>query len=430
MNTTQLIKAFTAKSAELDARMKDLLKGAAEDDDGPRTLNDVEQTEYDAIEKELASVRVHIKRLEKQRDEDATTAVAPNTDADRYEGQRVIVKARGELPREQFKGQRYTQYLKAKLVSQLDYVPLVQAFKSIYGDDVGGMLYKAADPVDRSDMDGLIGPAAQDFIEILRQGSVYDVMNFRRVRADLPIARGLTNSVGYWVAEGADITASKWTADRFTLTPLKVGAIVPATSEAIRDSSPSSDRLIMQDVITAVRIRADTTLVGTAGSSSGTPAGLLNGVTPVVTSGTDADDLIADLKGLRNRFPRELQTSIELVMGPELAGDIAGMRTALNVRVFDGMTAKGGVLETYPVTVTTGVPAGRLIAMVPDEIYAIADAGVEVAVSREATIDGTSLFQADMVGIRAIRPINWSKRRDDVVQYIASAAYGATASGT
>ena len=66
MNLSQLIKAFTAKSADIEARMKEILKTAAEDDDGPRTLTDVEQDEYDALEKELASVKSHIERLELQ----------------------------------------------------------------------------------------------------------------------------------------------------------------------------------------------------------------------------------------------------------------------------------------------------------------------------------------------------------------------------
>ncbi len=36
-----------------------------------------------------------------------------------------------------------------------------------------------------------------------------------------------------------------------------------------------------------------------------------------------------------------------------------------------------------------------------------------------------SLWQHNMVGIRAERFINWGKRRDGVVQYIDSANYGA-----
>src|SRR5690606_40599715 len=112
MTLSQLIRAFTAKSAELEARKKEILKAAAEDPDGPRTLNEAEQDEFDSIEKELDAIRAHIKRLEKQRQEDAETAQAPNDDPDRYKGQRIVVKANNSLPEEHFKGQRFAQLVK------------------------------------------------------------------------------------------------------------------------------------------------------------------------------------------------------------------------------------------------------------------------------------------------------------------------------
>src|SRR5690554_6924826 len=109
MTLSQLIRAFTAKSAELDARKKEILKAAAEDPDGPRTLNEAEQDEFDAIEKELNAVKLHIKRLEKQLEEEAGTAQPPNDDPDRYKGQRIVVKAKNDVPEEEFKGQRFAQ---------------------------------------------------------------------------------------------------------------------------------------------------------------------------------------------------------------------------------------------------------------------------------------------------------------------------------
>src|SRR5690606_30233732 len=117
MNISQLIKAFGQKRDDLDARLKEILKTAAEDDEGPRTLTDAEQDEYAAVEKELGSVKAHIKRLEKQLADEAETAVKPNADADRYSGQTVIVKARDELPKEEFKGQRFAQFCKARALS-------------------------------------------------------------------------------------------------------------------------------------------------------------------------------------------------------------------------------------------------------------------------------------------------------------------------
>lgn len=430
MNISQLIKAFGQKRDDLDARLKEILKTAAEDDEGPRTLTDAEQDEYAAVEKELGSVKAHIKRLEKQLADEAETAVKPNADADRYSGQRVVVKAHNSIPDEQFKGQRFAQIVKSRCVAAIDGVGFHDAAEYMYGKAVADYLVKAANPVDRSDAAGVIGSPIQDFIELLRQQSVYDRLNFRRVRSDIPIARHLTGTTGYWVGEGAKITQSKLTTDRFTLTPFKVGGIVPLTFESVRDSDPASDRLVAMDLTEALQVRVDTTLVSNSGATTGTPAGLLNGVTPVVSSGTDPEDLVADLKGLRGQFDRELQGRIELLMGPDMAADIAGIRTALNVQVFPGMSVSGGTLEGYPVTVTTGVPVGTLIALIPQEVYAIADSGVEIAVSRDATIDGTSLFENALIGVRAIRSVNWAKRRTGVVQYIANATYGPAASPT
>src|SRR5690606_1985806 len=156
-----------------------------------------------------------------------------------------------------------------------------------------------------------IGPSPADIIELLRPQSVYDQLSLRAVPAHMPIARVLTGSTGYWVAEGSTITASQWTSERFSLTPLTVGGIIPLTLESVRDSSPSADRAVMDDLVFALRQIVDSTFVGTSASTTGTPAGLLNGVTPVVSSGSDPEDVTADIKGLLDQFPRPLRSMVE-----------------------------------------------------------------------------------------------------------------------
>src|SRR5690606_32500197 len=110
-------------------------------------------------------------------------------------------------------------------------------------------------------------------------------------------------------------------------------------------------------------------------------------------------------------FPRFLRDQIELLMDPDMAADIAAMRTELNAQVFGGLTLAGGTLEGYPVTVSTGVPAGMIVALIPSEIHAIADSGIQLAISRDATVDGVSLFENALIGVRAIRSVNWALRR-------------------
>src|SRR5690606_9304479 len=157
-----------------------------------------------------------------------------------------------------------------------------EAANQIYGKQIGSLIVKTADPITTSDAAGHVGPAPQDIIELLLVGSVDDPHTLRHVRAHMAVAKVALGTQGYSIAEGSTITASKWTSERFTLTPLKVGGLVPLTLEAVRDASPSSDRAVMDDLVFALRTIIDGTFVGTAGSSTGTPAGLLNGVTPVV----------------------------------------------------------------------------------------------------------------------------------------------------
>jgi HK97 family phage major capsid protein len=375
---------------------------------------DIEDEDRDRISK-------HIERLQAHSD---LAAMSGGADI-------VSYPSGGRRPgSEAFKGQTAARLIKCRAVAAMDNIPFAEAATQIYGSTIGGLIVKAANPVDTSDAAGLVGPAAQDLIDLIRPGSVYDSLPLRHVKAHLPIARILSGTTGYWVAEGAKITQSKLTTERFTLTPLKVGALVPLTIETVRDSSPSADREVSQDITHALRKVVDETFVGTADATTGTPAGLLHGVTPVVSSGDEAEDLVADVKGLLTQFPRDLRHLVELVMGPELALDIATMRSTLNVPVFPQMTATGGTLEGLKVYVTSGVPAGRLIALVSSEIYRVHDTPVEIAISRDATIDGTNLFENALIGVRGLRSVNWAARRDDMVSYIEGAAYGAAASPT
>lgn len=427
MNLTQLIKAFTAKSGELEARMKEILKSAAEDDDGPRTLTDAEQNEYDSIEKELASVKAHVKRLEKQRDEDAATATAPNTDPDR-KAPTVVVKSGNVGPDEDFKGQRYIQLVKARAVAHLDGSSVAEVTKHMYGDTLAPFIMKAADPVVSGDVPKM--PGVQDFVEILREDSAYDKLNFRRVAPHVPIATQTVQASANFIGEGATATASKWAATTTTLAPHKVVSLVPQTIEAVRDNSIGSDRLVMMDMAGAIRNKVDSVMFSNA-AASGTaiPAGLLNGAPSLVTSGVDPEDLTADIKGVLNFIPR-LVSMPTLLMSPRLAFAIATVRTDLGVSVFPSMSINGGTLEGLTVKVSNAIPDDQIIALVESEIYSILDQGVQIAVSTEASVGGDSAFENGLVIFRAIRPVSWSKRRSDVVVLLDNVHYGATPSTT
>ena len=428
MTLSQLIKAFTAKSAELDARKKEILKAAAEDDEGPRTLNEAEQNEFDSIEKELSSVRAHIKRLEKQLEEEAGNAQPPNDDADRYKGQKVVVKSGNVGPDEEFKGQRYIQLVKSRAVAHLEGSTPAEVAKHMYGEHLAPFILKSADPIVASDVPK--APGVQDFVDILREDSAYDQLNFRRVAPHVPIATQTTQASASFIGEGAQASQSKWAATTTTLAPHKVVSLVPQTIEAVRDNSVGSDRLVMQDMLGAIRNKVDEVMFGTsAAQSTAIPAGLLYQAHAIVSSGSEHDDLTADIKGVLSFIPR-LVSMPTLLMSPRMAFAISTIRTELGVSVFPSMSINGGTLEGLTVKVSNAIPDNRVIALVENEIYSILDQGVQIALSTEASVDGTSAFENGLVVFRAIRPVSWAKRRSDVVVYLDNVTYGETPSST
>jgi HK97 family phage major capsid protein len=235
--------------------------------------------------------------------------------------------------------------------------------------------------------------------------------------------------------------------DSVSLTFTKVAGIVPVTDELFRFSNPAIETLVRDSLLTAVALLTDRdfldpTKAAVVGVS---PASITNGVVPHTASGTSADALRADMGFLlANYAAANMSVSgLVLVMTSQQAIRISLMRTALGTKEFDGITPAGGSLEGIPVVtseniVSSGSPAGGIIVAInAPEILLADDGAVQVDMSREASLQMdsapdspptastimVSLWQRNMVALRAERMINWMRRRDGAVQYIEGAAY-------
>src|SRR5690606_19619661 len=113
-----------------------------------------------------------------------------------------------------------------------------------------------------------------------------------------------SGGAGYWVGEGKAKPLTNWGYGRTTLEPLKVANIAVATMELLRDSSPSAELLLRDELAAALRERLDRDFIDPAKSSlSGvSPASILNGVSGIPSVGTDADSVRADVKALFDEF--------------------------------------------------------------------------------------------------------------------------------
>ena len=122
-------------------------------------------------------------------------------------------------------------------------------------------------------------------------------------------------------------------------------------------------------------------------------------------------------------------------MQPNQAVALSMMQNALGQTEFPGINVDGGTLFGLQVITSNSVPSGHIILVKPSEVLLADDGVVTIDASREASLQMqsdpsvgdyqlVSLWQTNMVGIRAERWINWKRRRDAAVYYITGANYG------
>jgi len=282
-----------------------------------------------------------------------------------------------------------------------------------------------------------------DFINYLYSQTVYDRLPLRQVPANVTIKGQDGAGTGYWVGESKAIPATALDFMSVELRPLKVGALAVVSNELLRDSTPAAEQLVRDALVQASAQRVDQTFLSAAAAVAGvSPAGILNGVTAIASSGSDVADVIADVKALYASFiAAKNANGLQFVTTPALAKALSLMQNAMGNFAFPGIGANGGTLLGDAVVTGDNVAAGTLALLKPSDIYRIGDSGVQVSISQEAAIEQaddptgatdtptgatsmTSMFQEESTAIKVVRSINFAKRRASAVAYVDDADYG------
>ncbi len=115
--------------------------------------------------------------------------------------------------------------------------------------------------------------------------------------------RGLprVSDVG-WVGQGSLIAVSSLALDTVTLDLFKLGGIVVLTEELIRYSAPGAEDAVRADMLAAMAKFSDQALLdpAQAGEAGVSPASITNGATTIVSTGSTALLIAADLRSLFN----------------------------------------------------------------------------------------------------------------------------------
>ena len=453
MNLQEQLTAFRTKRNDAIERQKSIMSAAGEEG---RTLDSEESSEYDGLQTELKHIEAHLKRLESLvEDKPEAEAVQKSS------GPTIIVKKTD--PDDDFEGQSLVRRAIAKAHAMLMDFEMSpgQVAEMRWGKSHPNLVrwIKTGVAGGESTTDAWAGNLvtpdnryAGDFLEYLRARTIYDRLPLTEVPAHVTVKGQDGQATGYWVGESHAIPVSKQSFSKVSLTPLKVAGINSVSNELIRDSQPSAERLIRDGLVNALVQRIDQTFLSATAASSGvSPAGILNDVAAINTAGTTAEALRTDINALYAQFLTDKNAAnLHFVTTPALAKQIGLMRNALGQTEFPGISAMGGTLEGDPLHTGDNVGSDstgtNLILLKPSDIYRIGDTGIDVSISRDATIEQAddptgradtgvtatnsivSMFQTESTAFKVVRSINYAKRRTNAVQYVTDGDYGALTS--
>lgn len=470
------IGAYEARLGANSARMKSIMDEAGE---VGATLDASQQEEFDGLAADNEAIESHLKRLravEKMAATDAKPAKGKDTEEGNASRSQVFVKPVDKLE----KGIAFARLVKSFGIAKGSIDSAIGHAAARYGaesETVGilkGMQARGLDKIEKAEVpaganisgnwaEALVGTetaAFADFVEFLRPMTILGkfgtsgIPSLRRVPFRVPLITQTGGGEGYWVGEGKPKPLTSFGATRTTIEPLKVANIAVLTMEMVRDSSPSAEVMVRDQLAEALAQRLDIDFINPAKTASAgvSPASITNGADSIAASGTgDAEDIRLDVQSLIQKF---VNANNPLSSGVWIMP--AGMALALSMMVnplgqpeFPTINMTGGTFFGMPVIVSEYVGSNYLsgniiVLMNAQDVYFADEGGVSVDMSREASLEMldsslqgssvadvnatslVSLWQTNSVGFLAERTVNWARRRSTGVTYLSGVAWGGT----
>ncbi|MBW1672150.1 MAG: phage major capsid protein [Deltaproteobacteria bacterium] len=293
-----------------------------------------------------------------------------------------------------------------------------------------------------------VNQASAAFIELLRNVSI--VAGFPSVRrmsfdgyGSIKVPRQTGGTSGNWVGEGSAIPVDALAFDDVTLDPKKNAVIVVSTAETLRRSDPSALALIRDDLIAGISQSIDTKYVSADAVSAGvSPAGIQTFDSSSTASGGDTLDLItADLKVVIGAMNTNNLTDAGRVwvMNPARKLSLSLIRDGLGTYAFRDELASG-TLMGYPVLTSNTVTATVVMLVHAPSIVIASELAPQISISMDASLEvddapagsldtpttatqAKSMFQMDMVAIRALTTLDWAARRAQATEVLTSVSW-------
>ena len=290
-----------------------------------------------------------------------------------------------------------------------------------------------------------------DFAEYMRPFSLFGrfgqggIPGLRSVPFNVPLIGQTSGGSAAWTGEGRAKPLTQWAYGTTLLQPLKIATIAVITEELLKRSSLQADVMIRDELVRSLVERLDRDFIDPAKAAVAgiSPASITNGVTGIASSGNDAVAIRNDIAALMGGFlaANNIPSTGVYLMGTALALQLSMMQNPLGQTEFPGIGMTGGIFMGLPVIVSDYVPSTTVVLVNASDIYFGDEGGVDVAMSREASLEMdsapthnsttptpaqlVSLFQTNSVAWRVERHLNWAKRRPGAVQMLTGVNWGA-----
>lgn len=443
--TAERIADYEAKRAANEGRMQAIMEKSNEDG---TTLDSEQMEEYDTLTAEIKQIDDHLVRLKTLENVQIAKATAVTIDvasdskkASEARGGSIISVKRNVPP-----GTAFARYAQAMAFSKGNLMLAHQVAKTRWPDtpEVENVLKSAMDAGTTTDATWALPlwdyqTMVNEFVNLLRPETIVGkVQGLRKVPFNIRVATQTQGSTVGWVGQGLSKPVSELAFSEITLGLAKAAGIVVISQELARTASPSAEAIIRQDLIDTMSVFMDVQFISpsVAAVANVSPASITNGITAIPSTGSTVALITADISSLLTAF---INADISpknpyFVMHPITALGLSLKRTAQDIFAFPDITMSGGTLFGIPVITSRSVPkttsGGSIIVLFDaSEIFFADDGQVMLDVSEQASLQMdsapatgaqslVSLWQNNLIGIRAERYMNWKRARDTAVTYL------------
>jgi HK97 family phage major capsid protein len=449
MTILEQIQQHENSRAAKVARQEALMARAAE---AGTTLEATEAEEYDTLATEVEAIDGHLSRLNilKRSNESRAVAAPAAPTTPNGNGQRAATESRSGVPVVQVRandepGLAFARYVMAIAHCRGDMVRAEEHARRTWDGDQGEQVVqmlqsRAAVAAGTTTTSGWASQLVQtnfinEFLELLRPATLLGrIPGLRRVPFNISMPSQTAGGTYSWVGEGAAKPVTRPTYATVTLGMAKAAGIIVITKELARSSVPSAQAAVRDEMIAGMQQYLDNQFVdpAVAAVSNVSPASITNGVSATSASGDTTDDYRSDINALIGTFATANMplNGVVLLMSEARAWAIGGLVNEVGAPAFPGLGVGGGSLRGVQIVASNAAALEDLIVAVHAPSVLLADdGGVEIDASEEASLQMdsapdnpttastvlVSLWQRNLIALRAERFINWAKARTGAV---------------